>query len=435
MLLVKCGFVLLLVSVAVNAAAVDRKDVEVKKMTVTIQSLGGSVEIEPLAVQTAHAEGVLADGVPSWRGPYRLPAVAWVSGGYRPGSLKVITADAAKQVLVEGVDYLLDPQWGALGRIAESKYPADTKLAFDYQFTQSRLDLIEVDASGKLSVKVGKPSLRSPRLPEVSKGAHPMAGVYLRHNINQLTDADILLIDPDYDGVPRVLNADRLDQMRADIAAVKPMVIAFLGDSITAMGTKDLGEKGNFVDRFSVKLQAEVPGAKATQTPRDKIIKPGEHEIVIVKAGVGGDDTPRGLKRLDKDVLAHHPNVVLIMFGVNDENGSKGKNSISVEAYQKNLTTMVQKIVAAGATPVLMTTSMKNLQWSATVGNLRDYAAAARTVAKEQNIALIDHFAAWEQLPRTGYDYMIYLDSGINHPGELGHELFLKGVVAALLGK
>jgi lysophospholipase L1-like esterase len=259
--------------------------------------------------------------------------------------------------------------------------------------------------------------------------------VYVRHNAAELTDADVLLIDPDYDGVPPVINADRLKPIRDDLANAKPMTIVFFGDSITAMGSKDLGEKGNFVDRFATRLKADLPNARITPTTRDKVIKPGESEIVIVKAGVGGDDTPRGLKRLEKDVLAHQPAVVVIMFGVNDENGRDGKNGVPVATYKANLTTMVEKIRAAGATPVLMTTSMKNLEWSATVGNLAEYATAAREVAKAQDIALIDAFAAWEKLPLAGYHYMVYLDTGINHPGELGHELFLKGVVRALLGK
>lgn len=417
------------------AVPLNQKDVSVEKMTVHLKSFDAHVTIEPLAVMDGHSEGVLADGKPSWQGPYRLPSVAWVHRGFKPGSLKVTLADGTKSVLVEGVDYLLDPQWGAIARVPDSQYPAGTKLVFDYQYTQSRLDLIEVNADGKLSVKVGKPSLRSPRLPDASAGARALAGVYVRHNATELTDADVLLIDPDYDGVPPVINAERLKQIRTDIASGQSMTIVFFGDSITAMGSKDLGEKGNFVDRFAARLRSNLPNSRITQTSRDKVIKPGESQIVIVKAGVGGDDTPRGLKRLDQDVLAHRPTVVVIMFGVNDENGRDGKNNVSVATYQKNLMTMVQKVRAAGATPVLMTTSMKNLQWSATVGNLADYARAARDVAKTQDIALIDAFAAWEQLPRTGYDYMVYLDTGINHPGELGHELFLKGIVRALEGK
>jgi lysophospholipase L1-like esterase len=418
-----------------QAAALDRTDVSIEKMTVTIKSLGGSVTIEPPVAIDGHSEGELKDGKPSWQGPYRLPAVAWVHRGLKRGSLKVTTADDAKTPLAEGVDYLLDPQWGAVARVADSKFPVGTKLAFDYQYSNSRLDLIEVAGEGKLSVKAGKPSLRAPRLPDVTPGARPVAGVYVRHNAAELTDADVLLIDPDYDGVPPVINADRLKPIRDDLANAKPMTIVFFGDSITAMGSKDLGEKGNFVDRFATRLKADLPNARITPTTRDKVIKPGESEIVIVKAGVGGDDTPRGLKRLEKDVLAHQPAVVVIMFGVNDENGRDGKNGVPVATYKANLTTMVEKIRAAGATPVLMTTSMKNLEWSATVGNLAEYATAAREVAKAQDIALIDAFAAWEKLPLAGYHYMVYLDTGINHPGELGHELFLKGVVRALLGK
>ena len=135
--------------------------------------------------------------------------------------------------------------------------------------------------------------------------------------------------------------------------------------------------------------------------------------------------------RIDTDVLAHHPTVVVIMFGVNDENRAAQGNTVPPAAYRKNLVAMIEKIRAAGGTPVLMTTSMKNLDWVGTAGNLAEYANVVRDLAKEQKLTLIDNFAAWEQLPKRGYNYMIYLDSCINHPGEAGHVLFFEGVKAA----
>jgi lysophospholipase L1-like esterase len=413
------------------AAPLESKDVHVQEMTIAIPSLGGSVKIEPLPILTTKYEGALVAGAASWRGPMHLPSIAWIYHGLRPGSLTVTTADGSHTALTAGVDYSIDADWGTIGTVEGSNYPAGTKLVFEYQYTPSRLDLIEVNAQGHLAVRKGATDMKAPKLPEPSAGGRPVASVYLRHNTLSLRDADVNLIDTRVTGVPPVINADALKPIREGLAAGAPTTIVFFGDSITAMGATELGEAGNFVDRFTKLVGQQYRNSTVTQTTRDKVIKPGDHEIVVVKAGVGGDDTVRGLKRIDTDVLAHHPTVVVIMFGVNDENRAAQGNTVPPAAYRKNLVTMIEKIRAAGGTPVLMTTSMKNLDWVGTAGNLAEYANVVRDLAKEQKLTLIDNFAAWEQLPKRGYNYMIYLDSCINHPGEAGHVLFFEGVKAA----
>jgi acyl-CoA thioesterase I len=160
-------------------------------------------------------------------------------------------------------------------------------------------------------------------------------------------------------------------------------------------------------------------------------VPPAAGQLVVVKAGVGGDCTRDGLKRIDTDVLAHHPDLVVIMFGANDENRAETGNNVPVAEYRQNLATMVASIRQAGGEPVLMTTSMKNLRWIGTVGNLNEYAAAVRSLAAEQKVCLVDNFRAWELLPTRGYNYMILLDSCINHPNDLGHEVFFAGLRAA----
>ena len=44
----------------------------------------------------------------------------------------------------------------------------------------------------------------------------------------------------------------------------------------------------------------------------------GGGRVEIVNAGIGGNTTAGGLKRMDADVLANRPDIVTILFGVND---------------------------------------------------------------------------------------------------------------------
>lgn len=70
--------------------------------------------------------------------------------------------------------------------------------------------------------------------------------------------------------------------------------------------------------------------------------------IEIINAGVSGNTTADGMARLDDDVLAFEPDVVLITLGGNDL-----KNRVSVDTARANLVNIIQRIQAAGVMVVL----------------------------------------------------------------------------------
>tara|TARA_R110001592_G_scaffold276462_2_gene543570 strand:+ start:53 stop:757 length:705 start_codon:yes stop_codon:yes gene_type:complete len=76
----------------------------------------------------------------------------------------------------------------------------------------------------------------------------------------------------------------------------------------------------------------------------------------IISAGVGGNTTGAGLKRMETDVLAKDPDVVLIMFGTNDSvlRGPKQYRTPG-PAFKENLQSMVDQCREKGATPILAT--------------------------------------------------------------------------------
>ena len=422
-----------MLAVPAVAAPLAEGDVKVNGMTIAVVSLGQTVEIDPVTVKRYTHTASLKIGTPGWRGPLLLPGPAWAFRSLRPKSLVVTLADDPSTKLVEGRDYIVDPGWAAVAALKGSKVAPGTKLKFTYQYGLSRCDLVEKTADGKLRVKKGKEDKGQPHLPKPSDGATPLVGVYLGNYVTDtLTKNEINLIDPDYDGVPPVVGKEHLAKVKARLAAGGPFTVVFLGDSITAQKMKDFRDgKGSFVDRFAAYLTASHAGSRVVVTAKDKPVAAAKGQIVVVKAGVGGDTSARGLRRLDKDVLAHKPDLVVVMFGVNDENRRGTGNGVPVAKYTANLTTIIDKVRAAGGEVLLMTTSMKNLGWSATVGNLDAYAAAARKVAKAKRVCLVDCFRAWELLPRRGYNYMVFLGNCINHPIDLGHDLFFRGLKAA----
>lgn len=80
-----------------------------------------------------------------------------------------------------------------------------------------------------------------------------------------------------------------------DITNAEPRgeTIVALGDSLTAGHGAPAGE--GYVDELSRRLR-----------------------VPIINSGIGGDTTAGGLSRLDRDVLAHNPRIVILCLGGND---------------------------------------------------------------------------------------------------------------------
>jgi lysophospholipase L1-like esterase len=414
------------------AAPLTPADAKLEGMKLTVVPAGQTVEVAPLPVVHFKADGVLKVEEPGWRGSMLLPRTAWTFKALKAGSLVVTLADRPEVKLVEGTDYVVDYGWGSVAAREGSQYPAGTKLHFEYDYTESRIDLFERTPDGKIVLTKGKEDRYEPLLPAGTPGNTPLLSVYLPPNTAALTMENVNLIDPKATGVPPVSGTEYVKNVRDKLRAGKPVTIVFLGDSITAQEPRDFSDGlGSYVDRFTAYVKAKYPASKVVVTPNDTVVPPAEKQIVIVKAGVGGDDTPRALQRLGTSVIAHKPDAVVVMLGVNDENRRGDGNSVPVPQYKANMEEIVGRCKATGADVIVMTTSMKNLGWIATVGNLNEYAAAAREVARDKQACLVDSFKAWEDIPKTGYNYMVFLGTCINHPVDLGHNLFFLGLKAA----
>ena len=77
----------------------------------------------------------------------------------------------------------------------------------------------------------------------------------------------------------------------------KAITIVAFGDSITEAAQQELEDRWPEILRQA--LQAHFPGSG----------------IMVVNAGVGGNTSREGLNRIEKDVLGHNPQFVLVEFG------------------------------------------------------------------------------------------------------------------------
>jgi acyl-CoA thioesterase-1 len=125
----------------------------------------------------------------------------------------------------------------------------------------------------------------------------------------------------------RVASRDEGDAAELEIPDGSPTV-AFLGDSITA------GLHLPASQAFPAVLQVELA-------------REG-HPFELINAGVSGDTSAGGLRRVEW-LLSRKPDIVVIELGAND--GLRGQDLASVET---NLRAIVRKVKDAGAKPLLV---------------------------------------------------------------------------------
>ena len=151
--------------------------------------------------------------------------------------------------------------------------------------------------------------------------------------------------------------------------------IVFLGDSITAGGN---GGKGYI----------QVIRGHLADKKKDLAID-------CIGAGVSGNKVPNLQARVDKDVVARKPTIVVIYIGINDVwHGEKNpKNGTAPDVFEAGLKEVIGKCTKDGAQVVLCTPSVigelpnggNNLD-----KKLDEYSDISRKVAKELDLTVCD---------------------------------------------
>jgi lysophospholipase L1-like esterase len=206
----------------------------------------------------------------------------------------------------------------------------------------------------------------------------------------------------------------RLEALTERLKTGQPVVFATFGDSIT-WPCFHTDFRQNYITLTVDALRKTYPQA----------------QVQIVHAGNMGS-AGRGLdaSRFDRYVLAHHPDAVFIMLGMND----CGAGPNGLDTYDRNLTELIRKTRQAGALPILVTQN-EILYDSPGDGTgrwaLSLYMAREREVAKREGTLLVDAFALWKPLLANRAEHILRLNDAI-HPNLAGHRLFAKAILDTL---
>ncbi|MEP6672430.1 MAG: GDSL-type esterase/lipase family protein [Chthoniobacter sp.] len=339
------------------------------------------------------------------------------SGSFIPGSLEIRVAKGG-ELLKEGEDYLVDPEWGHVGLGPKSKVTATDTVYASYRYSLRRMDTVQVAADGKVSLKQGQPHISAPVPPDADAGCVAIAHVFVDYGATEITPDNIYPITESPAQAVTASTPGRIPKTLAKLKAGEPVTIVCLGDSVTAGGNASKPEL-RYVDVFAAGLRERFPKAKidvrnisAGGSNSRQWLDPEKHPY----RDLHGPENPA---RFDRVVEAK-PDLVTIEF-VNDA----GLNAAGVE---ESYSEILHRLEPIGTEVILISPhfTMWRMMGFKTMRETehRPYVLALRDFASRHGIALADASARWEHLAKEGLPYLTLLDNTINHPDDRGHRLF-----------
>ncbi len=199
----------------------------------------------------------------------------------------------------------------------------------------------------------------------------------------------------------------------------KKIKIVFFGDSITQMGIN----KGGYIDRIK-----NLINEKGIQ-----------NNFEIIGAGVGYDKIYDLYLRMEDDVLAKMPDVVVIYEGVNDVGHKYSTHTgTDIEKYERFYSAIIKKLQAKGikvfvCTPTLL--GEKKDKANPQDAEIDAYSDIIRKLAASMNCTLIDLrkiFVDYVQANNIENKGLGFLTVDGIHPSELGNQLLADEMTKAL---
>lgn len=234
----------------------------------------------------------------------------------------------------------------------------------------------------------------------------------------------------------------KITKKQNDLWGAPSVTIAFLGDSVTQGCFDVYWQKTNVQTIFNQNDGYHMHLAKLLAMLYPSV------PFNIINAGISGTTAPQGLERLERDVLSHNPDLVVICFGLNDAMAGTAHIDVYTDALKKILSTLRQRdIEAIFMTPNMMCTQLSdhlsdpriieiakqaiNIQNN---GVLRMYLDAAKQVCREYEIPVCDCYQKWERLYGNGVDITQLLSNKINHPTKEMNWMFAVSLLEQIMG-
>ncbi|MEA4918660.1 SGNH/GDSL hydrolase family protein [Proteiniphilum sp.] len=169
----------------------------------------------------------------------------------------------------------------------------------------------------------------------------------------------------------------------------------------------------------------------------------------VINAGVGGNTTADMLARIDKNCLAHRPDLTVFMAGTNDMNSKK---YIPLPQYEKNMRSIIGKILDVGShiilmpilpayEPYLYTRHDKSFyEPEGYVGRKNEMNKLIRNLASEYQLTFLDMHHIFEMIGNIGEEENSLIQNEANsgktdglHPTNNGYRLMAVAIYECII--
>ena len=234
---------------------------------------------------------------------------------------------------------------------------------------------------------------------------------------------------------------ERLRNRHNSFRSERPVVLGFLGDSVTHGCFEVFINEAGKVDT-ACEAGSAYPALVAHELGR-------MFPFAVINAGVSGDNAVGGHSRLARDVLFARPDLVFVNFGLNDSMNPDVEDGL--RRYREAMKGIFEDVRSSGAECVLVTPNhmcgyvshrfendtLRDIARDAARvqndGILRRYVDAAREEARAQGVPVADTYRVWDALAAAGIDTTEMLANSINHPSREAHRLFVNEILRVLL--
>lgn len=145
-------------------------------------------------------------------------------------------------------------------------------------------------------------------------------------------------------------------------------------------------------------------------------------ESEVLMHAIGGESSESGRARY-RDVLRDKADLMLLAYGMNDQNLHDGRFATPPERYAENIQLITGEVSAAGTQAVLISPCSPHPHWIHTSGKTDEYVAVLSELSKSLHVPFADVYSLWQEELRYKSDDDL-LHNGINHPSDYGHAIY-----------
>jgi hypothetical protein len=318
-------------------------------------------------------------------------------------SLKVKKDKGERAALLPETEYHVDATWPLISSTGQS---AHQQVFLDYQVRQNCISTVAFDSAGVAKIISGSLSLGAPVPAQIPSELTPVANVLVRSFDQAVRAEDIMAIRYPPPNPPAV-NQAMTTKAAAKLKSGKPILVEFIGDSVTCGASASSLEK-SFPVLFISELHKKYPNA----------------QIKVARIADGGTHSDTEFAKFRARVGADFPDLAIVEF-VNDV-------ALDGKTLQERYRDYFTMLTSHGTECIVCLPHMcspsvygfKANDWQSVAA--KPYYSVIPAVAKDTKAGVANVFERCRTIRSEGLTPELLLADGQMHPNDRGHQLYVE---------